>query len=968
MKLFKRRLWETLAVILATLFVITTGGYNLAMSNAGAINNALGIAGSEINRSTDEAYQYFPRTYTNDEEMRDYYTAVCEEVEGEGLVLLKNENTALPLANGTKVSLFLSGSTRFNYGSSGSSASDTGSYKNLKDALTEQGLSVNSSLWNFYSEQKGRKKTGTTYKINEVAFEDIDASAISTVSEYSTAIVVFARDSGEGADISESRSDGEDKSYLSISAEEESVLKGLTAMKAEGKVQKIVVLLNSSATLELDFLYRDGIDVDAVMWVGNVGVAGITAVAKALTGTIVPSGKLSDTYLRDNFSSPAMAQQVYNSLKSFAATYTNADAYGLGETQKYYGVYNEGIYVGYRYYETRYADYVNNVANVGNFQYGDVVAYSFGYGISYTTFAYSNFSVSEVDGGKAYEVTVKVTNTGDTFSGKEVVEVYLQKPYTEYDKTNGVEKAAVELVGYAKTGILAPGASEVITIKVSKELFKSYDANNAKTYIVDAGVYTLTVASGAHDAINNILAKQSKTPANTDGRMDAAGNAALVYETAALPFDNTTYAVSSYTGNAITNLFDFADLNKTAGSTVNVTYVSRSDWEGTWPKAAIEITLSEEMANGLLSNKAYSEETGATMPTYGKNNNLTLISLRGKDYNDPMWDDLLDQMSYEDQAYLISNGYFTTVVIESVGKPDTNESDGPTGLTNSKFSLSFPSEGIWASSFNDELIQTVGDALAEDTLSLGLTGIYAGGINIHRTPFGGRSHEYFSEDPFLTAYASAAEIRGLQAKGVIAHIKHLAFNDEETFRNGIGIWLNEQEAREIMLYPFEICLAVTEEHTNAQAVMTSFNRAGTIWTGASKNLLIDLLEGEWGFDGYNITDMAASNGANYMTYRDGVINGTNVFLKSGQKTDLDEFKNSATFAQRMRETAHRVLYSVVNYSSAMNGISSNTAISANIPWWQTLLITLDVVFAVTTVACAALYGISLFKERKKKES
>ena len=356
MKIFKKKLWEVLSVVMASILVFLMGGYDIAMSQSAAINTALGIAGSSIARSTDEKYQYYKRSFTTTEEVKAYYTDICEQIEAEGLVLLKNDNNALPLSEGDKVSCFLSGSVRFNYGSSGSSAIDSSAYKDLKTALTEQGLSVNEALWEYYAGVKGRTKSGETYKINEPGFEDIDSAAVSKSEEYNVAIVTFARDSGEGADVSVSRTDGEDKSYLAISTNEADVLEQLTSMKKSGKIRKIIVLLNSSSPLELDFLYRDGIDVDACMWVGNVGVSGIDAVAKALTGKVVPSGKLSDTYLRDNFSSPAMMQQSYNYLKSFAGTYTNAEALGLNETQGHYGVYTEGIYVGYRYYETRYTD------------------------------------------------------------------------------------------------------------------------------------------------------------------------------------------------------------------------------------------------------------------------------------------------------------------------------------------------------------------------------------------------------------------------------------------------------------------------------------------------------------------------------------------------------------------------------------------------------------------------------------
>ena len=958
MKKTKNR-WEALTVVLATLLVLILGGGDIARAQSAAINSALGISGAEIQRSDDPQYQYYTREFTDYDALRAEFNRVGEEIESEGIVLLRNENGALPLDPGAKISPFLGGSVKFNYATSGSSASDTSAYLTLRAALENEGFAVNGVLWDYYAGNKGRVKTGETYKINEVPFEELPAEAVGAVSEYNVALLTLARDSGEGSDISAAKSDGEDGSYLSISPEEESVLRELTAMKKTGGVQKIIVLLNSSAPIELDFLAREGIEVDAVLWVGNVGSSGISAVAKALSGQIVPSGKLSDTYLRDNFSSPAMAQQSFNALNSFAQTYTNAEAYGLNATQSHYGVYSEGIYVGYRYYETRYTDYVTGSGNAGDYRYSDDVAYPFGYGLSYTDFAFSDFSVAE--NGDDFLVSVTVTNRGDTYTGKEVAEVWLQKPYTDYDRENGVEKAAVELVGYAKTGALAPGQSESVTIPVRREQFKSYDANGAQTYILDAGSYYLTVANGAHEAANNILAAQGFTPENTWGRMDGAGDASLVFETTVDALDTTTYAVSAHTGNPITNRLDFADLNKYEGSDTKVTYVSRSDWTGTWPQAAIELSVTETMNEDLQSDRPFEEDPDAEMPVFGKGSGLTLAGMRGKPYDDPDWELLLDQMRWGDMSYLTTNGQMTTVVIPSVAKPDTKESDGPTGLSNSLGSLSMPSEGVWASSFNDELTRRVGQLLAEDALELGVTGLYAGGINIHRTPFGGRSHEYFSEDPFLAAKMTVSETRGIQSKGVIAHTKHLAFNDQEAYRNGICVWLNEQEARELMLLPFEY--ALSPENGNSMAVMTSFNRAGTVWLGASESVNEEIARGEWGFLGYSITDMAVSNGASYMTYQDGTLNGTNLFMGSGSENALDAYKSSATVARRLRDSSHHILYAVANTSAAMNGITPDMTIGATTWWWRTAITAAAVVMAVLTCGSAAMW---VYTDRKKK--
>ena len=774
--------------------------------------------------------------------------------------------------------------------------------------------------------------------------------------------MTISRNSGEGADVKAAGSDGLDKSYLSLNSKELSVLKGLTELKNAGKVSKIIVLLNTSATVQLDFLETEGVDVDACLWVGNVGT-GIGGVAKVLTGEVSPSGKLSDTYVYNNFSSPAAQNLKIATNKKFAQMYDNG-TYELAETSKYEGIYNEGIYVGYRYYETRYYDYVTSRVNTGDYDYSKDVAYSFGYGLSYTNFEYSNYSVTEKDGN--YEVSVTVKNTGSK-SGKEVVEVYLQKPYTDYDIENGVEKSAVELVGYDKTKLLAAGESETVKITVSKERFKTYDANKAKTYILEAGDYYLTVANGAHEANNNILAKQGKTKSNTSGRMDADGNSALVsnalHVTDAL--DVTTYAKSTQTGKDITNQLDFADINKYDGTTNSTTYVSRNNWTGTYPTAVTSLKVTEKLYKDLQYNKEIKTNADAKSSTYGEKNGLSLIQLRGKAYDDEMWDKLLNQMSYADQVTLITSGYFTTSVITSVGKPDTSESDGPTGVVGSTGSLSLPSEGIWASTYNDELIEKVGDILAEDALANGKTGLYANGVNIHRMPFGGRSHEYFSEDPFLTGMAAVAEIKGIQAKGVVAHVKHIAFNDQEDARNGISIWLNEQEAREIMLLPFEFALSNAEGMGNAHAVMSAFNRVGTVWAGACGELLNNIMRDEWGFDGYCITDMAESNG-DFMTYQDGIPNGTDLYLGNTREGGLSAYESNPTFTTAMRDACHRILYVVCNYSSAMNGIEEGTSIDTKNPWWKTTLTTVEVVTGVFTALFAGMYVASLLFENKKK--
>lgn len=955
----KIKLWGVLSTTFVLLFIVFYVAYTVTGTYAGVINSHLGLN----KRETD----------IDIEELTENLENLGVEIEGEGAVLLKNED-ALPLKGDEKLSCFFMGSANFNYTASGSGGADSSTYKTLKTALEDEGFSVNQTLWDFYttgvgaevSRREGKvygrneKLEGgkTIFKAREIPWDRYSDTEKNSFSEYNTAIFTVSRSSGEGKDVSATESDGHDGSYLSLTNEEISVLKEITALKKAGTVKKIIVLLNTSSQFQCDFLddaqfcEEQGIDVDACLWVGNVGKSGIGAIGKLLKGEIVPSGRLSDTYLNDNFSSPAMAGWMAND-SWFSGTYANADSLNLNESQQKYAVYTEGIYVGYRYYETRYEDYVMETGNSGDYDYKSDVAYPFGYGLSYTQFSYSDFSVTD-NGDDTYTVNVTVTNDGDTYTGKEVVQVYLQKPYIQ----GGVEKASVELVGYAKTQPLAPHESESVSVTVEKYSFKSYDSDTAKTYILDEGDYYLTVAKNAHDAVNNILAEKGYTVQNTDGRMDKDGDSELVdvaWHNSA--YDKTTYATSIYTGEPITNQFDFADVNLYDGSGDNsVTYVSRNDWTGTFPKEKVVLSVAtEKMQKDLSSNKGITEDEGAEMPTFGADNGLKLSDLYGKEYDDEEWDKLLDQMSFDDMANLLTGNYLTNQ-IDSISKPMTMETDGPTGDTNSVTKNSFPCEGIWASSYNNELLEKIGEYFAEDVIASGHTGVYAPGVNIHRVPFGGRSAEYFSEDGFLSGVCAAYEVKGIQSKGVIAHVKHFAFNDQDTDRAGISIWLNEQEAREIMLVPFEYALNINNENTavqrgNAHAVMTAFSRIGCEWAGACPNMLFNVLHGEWNFDGFNITDMASSNGAQFMTYMDGVMLGTDQFLRNPDYLyELDDYKSSPTFCSRMRDSAHRLLYSVCNYSIAMND-----ELFSGMPWWQATLLSLEIIFAIVGFGAVAMY-------------
>lgn len=988
MKLNNSKLFRILALCSGTLLSIATGGQLVVNSNSSAINAALNVSTYKLVKDETSTIdsEYFKSDYKDASDggealskLKEHADEVGKDIEREGAVLLKNENNALPLKANDKVSLLGQGSVKINYSGSGSSSTNTSSYVDFDTALKSVSLDTNQTVKAFYEEKinsssakYGRKEYNTIYLVNEVPLSEFDDATKSSITTYNdAAIVVLSRNAGEGSNVSPSGSDTSDGSYLSLSDEEKELFAYLGELKKSGSLNKIVVLLNSAVTIQTDFLFDDSYSIDACMWIGNVGSQGLYGVADLLVGNYSPSGKLNDTFLKDNFSSPAMKEWSYHSINSNNAKlssqrYSNYRDANLDQTQRYYETYLEGIYVGYRYYETRYEDSILNQGNAGDFDYDEVVSYPFGYGLSYAEFEYSDYSVINND-DDTYTVSVKVTNIGNTYSGKEVVEVYLQKPYTEYDKEHQVEKASVELVGFSKTSTLKPGGSETVSITISKEEFKSYDSNYAKTYILDSGDYYLTVASDAHDAINNILAKKANKTSLGDSNLTSV----VLSQTS---LDTKTYSISKETNKEIKNQLDFMDINKYEGRGDNsVTYVSRSDWENTFPKNSVTLTATDKMIQDLKSNKTIEDDDSLSLPTYGANNGLQLINLRNTEeveikYDDEIWDTLLDEMTYEEQVNLLTQSAFNTPAVASIGKPKTNDHDGPVALTGtgvtSPTNTLLPCEGLWASSYNVDLVKSIGDLLAEDCLAADTQSLYAPGVNIHRTSFGGRLAEYFSEDSYLTGIMASSEVKGMQNKGVIPTIKHFAFNEEEDNRNGVCVWLNEQEAREIMLKPFEMALRPSKG--NGHAMMSSFNRAGCIWTGASRELQMNIVRDEYGFDGYFITDMADSNGA-YMTYDDGIYNGTDIFLGNGKNQEvMTSLKENKAYCQRMREACHRVLYVVCNYSSAMNGIDSLTKVVTITPWYNVLFTSLIISSGVISLSSIGLVIVTYITRMKEE--
>ncbi|MBQ7324094.1 MAG: glycoside hydrolase family 3 C-terminal domain-containing protein [Clostridia bacterium] len=1003
---------------------------------------------------------------------------VQEEEQKEGTVLLKNDN-ALPLKKGSKVSVFGVTSAAPFYGASGSGGINTteaigwydafaGKYHDethLKNTDMAQGdvlLEVNPELkdeytaWSKNNAYKASSST-TNVKIGDVPWDVVQAGeGYAQIPTYGEAgIFIIKRTGGEGYDLpatsgknaqygnenyaKPSVNDGVDGDYLQLSASEISVLEGLKAMKAEGKIKKIVLILNMASTIQLDFLKNDTYDIDACLWTGSVGEVGTVAVAKLLTGEYNFSAGAASTLWANHLMNP-----INNNFtdQNYFFTYENYADFGFinpAEDNQYqstmstYMVYQEGMYMGYKYTETRYEDYVMGTKNVGEYDYDATVAYPFGYGLSYTNFEFSAPTVQKV--GQKYEVSVEVTNTGKV-AGKTPVQIYIAKPYAEYAKENQIQVPSVELIDFGKTSELAAGAKETVTVEVQEKYFTSYDAFGAGTYVIMPGDYYLIPAMNAHEATNHLLAAKGYTKANTNGKMDADGNAAMAHRITYSALDKETYSLSETTGNPIRNIFTFADINTYEGRGTNsVEYYSRENWnaikmserkeDGTLVKYYAELTMTQTMANELRDQMDASKviKKGGEYPTYGAQNGLVVVDMKGVAYENLLWDQLLDQMTWDEQVDLLSNGRHRTQAVESIAKPSTGDENGPNGLSQtystkgggSRFSgptnpygervndpdikrsgdprdkvtyttTGFSSNGVLAATFNREIAAKVGKQIGEEGYWAGMSGLLGGGFNILRSPYAGRTAEYYSEDAMLTGLIGAPETAAIESMGVHCFVKHCALNESETGRHGVQTWVTEQALRENYLRAFELVF----EDGGAYNVMTTFSRFGTIAGANSTALGKDWLRGEIGMPGIVETDCAGdmTDGKHGEAYVSRIVN-----VYTGA-TDLNEYNYGAddpdytggtyTFkhfapveaggtgeygnmGQAMREACKRIIYATVN-SNAICGYSSSTKVIRVTPPWQDMmnkaLMGATVFFGLSVAFCVidGLVGLA----RKKK--
>lgn len=957
--------WKILAIICAVVMIVSIPLSILLQKFDNTMAARFGGSFWKL-QNEDANAQYYTSDFNSAEEMVNYGLALTQQVEAEGAALLMNNNNALPLAADAKVSTFSSSSVNLVYGGTGSGNIDASTADTLRTALEKVGVTVNPTLWDFYTVGAGkdyaRSKSGTVAKSSEVTAEvpwDVYTDEVKdSVAQYGdAAIVTLSRVGGEGADLSYG-----EVNYLALDENEKAMLQNVAEMKKNGTVKKTILLINSANALQVDFLKNNEYDIDAALWIGDVGISGINAVAEILTGKVNPSGSLVDTYCYDNFSAPAMWNFTPTTYEGYV------EGGDVSAKAKSYMIYQEGIYVGYKYYETRYEDFVTGNGNAGDYAYGDIVAYPFGYGMSYTDFDISDMNVSYNAADDTYTVTVKVTNTGD-MAGKKTVQVYVQSPYTDYDKENGVEKSAVSLVGFGKTGMIEPGASETLSMTVNKRDIASYDTYGAGTYILDAGDYYFTAATDAHNAVNNILAAKGYTVESTNGKMTADGNADLTYTWTEDALDTTTYATSE-NGTAITNQLSSADPNLYEGIDETVTWLSRSDWNGTLPTETVKLALTELLKKDLKDIRYDpADYESVDMPTLGAKNGVKLYDMIGLDYNDPKWDELLDQMTFDEMNSLIGDAFHWTMPVKSVEAPGTRDENGPQGLTASLLSsdksqltaTAFTSEDVMAATFNTEIMTEIGKVIGNNCLEGDIACLYGPGNNIHRTPYGGRNFEYYSEDGFLSGMMSAYEVKAIQDKGVHVVMKHFALNDCEQDRIGLGVWLNEQAAREVYLKAFQAPVEVG----NANGVMIAYTRWGAVWSGGNYGLVTGILRNEWGCEGMVITDNVLTQ---YVNGPDGVLAGVSIYdaMMSFVTDTLPKYKNDPVIVTAMREACHHNLYAIAN-SCGMNGVGADTTIKVTRPTVVTMSIIIACAFTFFCLLGIVMWIIGGIKFRKTEE-
>lgn len=1017
----KRNLWRGLTTLTASLLTVSVAAGPVVDSYRTDIDKFLGTKSSAmVTDSTDEDLYTHKSDYSSTTELLDSIEDLGERMSEEGTVLLKNENNALPLSKDETQKLSLLGFSSYYPVQGGDMGSSLNENKgtdadtvDFVEALDAKGFKINEDLHDLYKSLESEFKTEVNMWGNIMEYYHITAPATDGVfaskepsqekmdsvddkwkdsmDNYNVMLVTIGRSSTEngtylpGVDGVDASQNLNQTDPLGLSDDERDLINAAVAEK-ENNGGKVIVMLNNANAMEIDEI-KNNDGVDAIMEIGFPGGYGFYGVADILSGEANPSGHLTDTYAVTNANSPA-AQNFGN------YEWTNADPSVNINAEE---VEAEDIYTGYKYYETRYADTVlgqgNADATVGSstgkaWNYDDEVSYPFGYGLSYTTFEQTLKSVDVDLANRTVTAEVDVKNTGDV-AGKDVVQLYTSVPYTDYDVENKVEKSAVQLLDYEKTDMIEPGESQTVTITADAQDMASWDSsceNEAGTtgnWILDNGTYYFTVGNGAHEAVNNVLAAQDQ---------DVEGNKDNVQTWELGDFDSSSFAVT-LNGTPVENQLQDADLNNWMEDTV--TYLSRNDWEGTWPETYKDLTATDEMISTMADDYSDIEANGdPSSVTFGADNGMTLANMKGvEDITDERWSTLMDQLTLEECLIRTGLGGTSTKVIESITSPEAIQNDGPNGFNsyplgqyaNSDASTGDPcviaeddpnrdykmgvmaNETVIGQTFSKQLAAEWGKAVGNYSLWANTAIWWGVGTNLHRTPYNARNHEYFSEDAVLTAGQGAAIIKAGHDYGVLIAPKHLAFNDTEINRTGIAEFMTEQAARENELRGTQSCI----EDANALAVMTTYNRVGCVTSNAHTGLLLNILHKEWGFKGLMSEDFIQDPA--YTKIHMAVHNGVTMTCNTGDNTMAAveavwpywSVENASQSEELLTDLKQAMLYQ--NYalanSNAMDGMSTSTHIEKLNTWYDNLITGLRIGFGVLTVLCAAMYLLGL----KKKE-
>ena len=1018
-----RRVWRGVTTATASLLALSVCASTVVDGFRTDIDKFLGTKSTKlVTENSDGTDLYtFKSDYTSTTELLHGIQDVGERMSEEGSVLLKN-NGALPLTKDETQKITLLGFSSYypvQGGDIGSSlVENTGTDADTVDmvaAFKAKGFGLNQTVADMYEALQPTFKSevqswGGTIEYNHItapsttgvfsskepsqaALDGQNAAWKDSMNDNNVMIVTIARSASENGSYNPGTA-GVDPTQnlnqtdpLGLSDDERDLINAAVTAKASNG-GKVIVLLNNASAMEVQEI-QDNDGVDAILQVGLPGGYGFYGVADILSGDVNPSGHLTDTYAVKNANSPAA--QNFGDLQ-----WTNANPdIKMNDAI----VEAENIYIGYKYYETRYFDTVMNQGNASStvgsstgsaWNYDDEVTYPFGYGLSYTTFTQTLDDLNVDLNNETVTAKVTVTNTGSV-AGKDVVQLYVSLPYTDYDKEHGVEKAAVQLLDYGKTAELAPGASETVTITADMQNMASWDstADNAAgtkgCYILDAGDYYFTIGNGAHEAVQNVLAAEGQ---DVGGDADKAKSWNLGSQ------DTTTFATTK-NGTAVENQLADMDVNYWLPGTA--TYLTRADWEGTFPKTYKDLTATDEMID-ILDNDIYEINANGdpSTVTFGADNGLTLADLKGvSDINDERWDMLMDEITLEECMIRTGFGGTSTKVIESIMSPETIQNDGPNGIysyplgqyANTDASTGDPcvvdandpnltykmgtmvNETVIAQTFNKDLAADYGRVIGNYSLWANTTIFWGIGTNLHRLPYNARNHEYYSEDAVLTAGQGTAYAAAAMEYGVIIAPKHLAFNDTEINRTGVSVFMTEQQARENELRGTQGIV----ENAHVLGVMTAYNRVGITQDNAHTGLTKNILRNEWGFQGLISEDFIQD--ANYVVLKEAVLNGVTMSCNTGDNTmaavsekypywTVEAVSQDTTMMTALKQAMKYQNYALAN-SNAMDGMASNTKLVSVRTWYDNALTAVQIVFAALTVLAAAMYVLNDRKSKKQ---